>query len=154
MADNSIDKLFEEMRAAKEEIAVALSALDAISEERENINSAHRKAVRRLAILDRTLEKHIYDEMPVLQAKMQATDEVDDKGSPYFWGNPVPASIAVGSFNSAWRNVQKSAPASLGSIIGSISGQSLAQLNSSSAASAVNVTVGSNKKSGKKSGSC
>lgn len=89
MADNAIDKLIEETRAA-------YTALEAIEQElldAERARAAGRlrynDAKKRCELLDLTMKKHIHENMPVVQAKMIAHEEIENQQS-------VPASIAVG----------------------------------------------------------
>lgn len=75
MADNAIDKLIEEMRAVKEAIVAAECG---VADARAAVQAAedkHRAALKRQVILERTMEKHIYEDMPIVQAKMQVHEE-------------------------------------------------------------------------------
>lgn len=78
MADNAIDKLFEEIRIAKIEADKAGARLQ---EAREAMNvAAHgaKSVEERVRLLHRTLEKHIHEGMSVVQAKMQAHEEANE----------------------------------------------------------------------------
>ncbi len=81
MADNAIEKLFEEMRQAKRKIAECNAEEARLSEARNANTKALRSAMDRADILDVTLDKHIHEGMPVVQAKMQAHDEVTQGSS-------------------------------------------------------------------------
>lgn len=77
MADNAIEKLFEEMRIARQAAIVAKASC-------EEAACAHRRAMTdadtastRVRLLERTLEKHIHENMPVVQAKMIAHEEIE-----------------------------------------------------------------------------
>lgn len=75
MADNAIEKLFEEMRAAKAEYTEAEA--QAMELRRSIISNSERQeaALKRVQLLERTLNKHIHDGMPIVQAKMVAHEE-------------------------------------------------------------------------------
>ena len=77
MADNAIDKLIEETRAA-------YTALEAVEKELVDADRAkiavsmrHRDAKKRCDMLDLTMKKHIHENMPVVQAKMIAHEEIE-----------------------------------------------------------------------------
>lgn len=77
MADNAIEKLFEEIRLAKIEI-------DDASERYRQANMAMNKALEdtkkaqgRSRLLQSTLDKHIHEGLPVIQAKMVAHEELE-----------------------------------------------------------------------------
>lgn len=77
MADNAIDKLFEEIRIAKIEADKAGARLEQ-AREAMNVAAQQAKSVEeRVRLLHRTLEKHIHEGMPVVQAKMQAHEDVN-----------------------------------------------------------------------------
>lgn len=75
MADNAIERLFEEMRAAKAD------RVSAHERHRQSTEMAERALVEllfaesRIALLQRALEKHIHEGMPIVQAKMIAHEE-------------------------------------------------------------------------------
>ena len=75
MADNAIEKLFEEMREAKRKIAECNAEDLRLSEARSANMKVLKNAMDRAELLDVTLNKHIYERTPVVQAKMQAHDE-------------------------------------------------------------------------------
>lgn len=81
MADNAIAKLFEEMREARTKIAECNAEEARLSEARNANTKALKTAMGRAEILNVTLEKHIHEGMPVVQAKMQAHDEVTQGSS-------------------------------------------------------------------------
>ncbi|WP_278393912.1 hypothetical protein [Sphingobium yanoikuyae] len=76
MADNAIDKLIEEMRAAKEAIFAAECGVADAKAAVQAAEEKHRMAAKRHEVLERTMHKHIYEHMPVVQAKMQAHEEI------------------------------------------------------------------------------
>lgn len=97
MADNAIEKLFEEMRIARQAAIVAKASC-------EEAACAHRRAMidadtasTRVRLLERTLEKHIHENMPIVQAKMIAHEEIKQAraADKPFAGNAVPRSYAA-----------------------------------------------------------
>ena len=101
MADNAIDKLFEEIRIAKIE---ADSAGVRLQEAREAMNVAgqdSKSAEERVRLLQLTLDKHIHECIPVVQAKMQAHEDaikVSDHGDAIFAGT-IAGSLIARSIN-------------------------------------------------------
>lgn len=79
MADNAIEKLMEEMRAAKKRIGDAKLEITDLDEKRSQAKRAHDRAIQQLALLQATLDKHIYEELPIVQAKMIAHEEIESQ---------------------------------------------------------------------------
>ncbi|WIA55089.1 hypothetical protein N6H05_18925 [Sphingobium sp. WTD-1] len=79
MADNAIEKLIEEMRAAREAIFAAECGIADAKAAVQAAEEKHRAALKRNIILSRTMEKHIYEDMPIVQAKMQAHEEIENQ---------------------------------------------------------------------------
>jgi septation ring formation regulator EzrA len=77
MADNAIDKLFEEMRATAEELAAIQTEEEALQEQLRDLRKRHVAAIKHRDVLDVTLRKHIHTGMPVVQAKMVAHEELE-----------------------------------------------------------------------------
>lgn len=78
MADNAIDKLFDEIRATCDDLNAIQDAVEALDEQRRELKARHIEAINRRDILDVTLRKHIYTGMPIVQAKMQAHEELSN----------------------------------------------------------------------------
>jgi hypothetical protein len=77
MADNAIEKLFEEIRLVKIEID---DASERYREANIAMNTAledTKKAQERTRLLQSTLDKHIHEGLPVIQAKMVAHEECE-----------------------------------------------------------------------------
>ena len=102
MADNAIEKLFEEMREAKRKIAECNAEEARLSEARNTNTKALRTAMGRAEILDVTLKKHIHEGLPVVQAKMQAHEELTQGSSSIA---TISASNIVGGSTSVSRLV-------------------------------------------------
>ncbi|PZU12101.1 MAG: hypothetical protein DI606_10495 [Sphingobium sp.] len=79
MADNAIDKLFEEIRATSVELTAIQDEEEALQEQLRKLKMQHIEAIKRRDLLDVTLRKHIHTGMPVVQAKMQAHEEMGDR---------------------------------------------------------------------------
>ena len=77
MADNAIDKLFEEMRATAEELTAIQNEEEALQEQLRDLRKRHVAAIKHRDVLDVTLQKHIHMGMPVVQAKMVAHEELE-----------------------------------------------------------------------------
>ncbi|MFX4084057.1 hypothetical protein ACKU27_03015 [Sphingobium yanoikuyae] len=77
MADNAIDKLFEEMRATAEELTAIQNEEEALQEQLRDLRKRHVAAIKHRDVLDVTLRKHIHTGMPVVQAKMVAHEEFE-----------------------------------------------------------------------------
>lgn len=78
MADNAIDKLFEEIRATAEELTAIQDEEEALQEQLRDLRKRHIAAVKHRDVLDVTLRKHIHTGMPVVQAKMVAHEELEN----------------------------------------------------------------------------
>jgi hypothetical protein len=78
MADNAIDKLFEEIRIAKIEADKAGARLQQAREAMNVAGQDSKSAEERVRLLHRTLDKHIHEGMPVVQAKMQAHEDANE----------------------------------------------------------------------------
>lgn len=81
MADNAIDKLFEEIRATQKELDAVINEEEALDEQRRKLRQRHVEAIARRDLLDTTLTKHIHGNMPVIQAKMLAHEEMANRTS-------------------------------------------------------------------------
>jgi len=77
MADNAIEKLFEEMREAKRKIAECNAEENRLFAARQTNQQTLRDATDRAELLAFTLNKHIHEGIPVVQAKMQAHEEAN-----------------------------------------------------------------------------
>jgi uncharacterized protein YhaN len=77
MADNAIDKLIKEMRDAKTALDAALEAAEEAEKRRRDAREEVKKAKVRCDMLDLTMKKHIHENMPVVQAKMIAHEEIE-----------------------------------------------------------------------------
>lgn len=115
MADNAIDKLMEEMRTAKKRIGDAKLEITDLDEKRSQAKRAHDRAIQQLAILQATLDKHIYEEMPIVQAKMIAHEEIENQvgitTTSAVWATQArtSATIAASSATNAATNASRSA---------------------------------------------
>ncbi len=92
MADNAIEKLFEEIRLAK-------IGVDDASERYRQANMAMntaledtKKAQERSRLLQSTLDKHIHEGFPVIQAKMVAHEEFE--AQPYRFQGAAMAQVS------------------------------------------------------------
>lgn len=97
MADNAIEKLFDEMREAKRKIAECNAEEARLSDARNANLKALRAAMDRAELLDVTLDKHIHEGMPVVQAKMQAHEDATQTNSKV--GRISATSITAGSIS-------------------------------------------------------
>ncbi|MGA1852644.1 hypothetical protein VH570_17565 [Sphingobium sp. HT1-2] len=115
MADNAIDKLMEEMRTAKKRIGDAKLEITDLDEKRSQAKRAHDRAIQQLALLQATLDKHIYEELPIVQAKMIAHEEIESQSgirtSNAAWATQArtSATIAASSATNAAMNASNSA---------------------------------------------
>ncbi len=138
MADNAIDKLIEETRAA-------YTALEAVEQEmvdadraRAAANRRHRDAKKRCDMLDLTMMKHIHENMPVVQAKMIAHEEIEqiqaaDKSFSRVWPTAqsvwAPAQGASASAQGASASAQAAINAQLANISKWYAGKNNGSLN-------------------------
>jgi len=78
MADNALERLFEEISLAAIEVQACIDETAEIDRLRILANERADAARKRTALLDDTLNRHIHDGLPVLQAKMLAQEEAND----------------------------------------------------------------------------
>jgi len=78
MADNAIEKLFEEMRSAAEALKQCKVESDRLREAQRLNNDKMNELGERTKLLERTLHKHIHEGLPIVQAKMQAHEDISD----------------------------------------------------------------------------
>tara|TARA_R110000787_G_scaffold239635_1_gene345873 strand:+ start:2763 stop:3143 length:381 start_codon:yes stop_codon:yes gene_type:complete len=106
MADNAIDKLIEETRAAYTALkAVEQEMVDA-DRARAAANQRHRDAKKRCDMLDLTMKKHIHENMPVVQAKMIAHEEIEQIQAADEWFSRASSASAQSALASAAINAQ------------------------------------------------
>ncbi|WP_313392002.1 hypothetical protein [Sphingobium yanoikuyae] len=143
MADNAIDKLIDELRAAK----IAIYAAECgVADARAAVQAAEEKqraAFKRREILERTMHKHIYEDMPIVQAKMQAHEEIEN-------GN-YRSSFNSDSFTITGPN---GTLARIGSLSAASSAQSAASIATSSACTASGYASITKWLAGRNAGSC
>ncbi|KAA9010938.1 hypothetical protein [Sphingobium limneticum] len=77
MADNAIDKLIEETRNAYAEVNRISAEISALDIQRQIARDGFAMAKKRCDMLDLTMTKHIHENMPVVQAKMIAHEEIE-----------------------------------------------------------------------------
>lgn len=77
MADNAIDKLIVETRNAYADVDVIEAEMVEIERQRAAATLRHNDAKKRCDTLDLTMKKHIHENMPVVQAKMVAHEEIE-----------------------------------------------------------------------------
>ena len=77
MSDPALEKLFEEIRLNHAEQLAIHEGRQAIREASVRLGDRETAARQRDDLLKRTLAKHIYEQTPVLQAKMQAHEDAD-----------------------------------------------------------------------------
>lgn len=77
MADNAIDKLIEETRAAYTALEVVEKELVDADRAKAAARLRYNDAKKRCDTLDLTMKKHIHEDMPVIQAKMIAHEEIE-----------------------------------------------------------------------------
>ena len=77
MADNAIEKLIDETRAAYTALEAVEQELVAVEGQLRAANQRRRDAKKRCDMLDLTMKKHIHEKMPVIQAKMIAHEEIE-----------------------------------------------------------------------------
>ncbi|MFL0588338.1 hypothetical protein ACH0BU_17095 [Sphingomonas olei] len=79
MADNAIEKLFEEIRQAKAAVIAAEEEIKELEVARRKAREKESEARARVALLNDTLHKHIHEGLPIVQAKMiaQAMSQFD-----------------------------------------------------------------------------
>lgn len=116
MADNAIEKLFEEMRDVEVELAAAKNEGIELNHGLYNLRIKEAKLASRAKLLDATLRKHIYDGVPIVQAKMIAHEEhAEREANPLVAGQITAAQINVGSISAV--NLSSHNLAAVGSAI-------------------------------------
>lgn len=76
MADNAIDKLIEETRNAYAEVDRIDADISALEAQHQIARDNLAEAKKRCRVLDLTMKKHIHENMPIVQAKMVAHEEI------------------------------------------------------------------------------
>jgi hypothetical protein len=82
VSDPALDGLFEEIRANDAEEEAVTQALKDWEEAREALHRRRQAANWRAGLLARTLDKHIREQIPVLQAKMIVHEEMGGTDDP------------------------------------------------------------------------
>ena len=104
MADNAIEKLFEEIRQAHRAIEDAEQAREDAHHALADAAAALRKAKYRAELLDETLRRHVHDNVPIVQAKMIAHEEQAERekqGSLIVGGSINASKIQANSITAA-----------------------------------------------------
>jgi hypothetical protein len=106
MADNAIEKLIEETRAAYTALEAVEKELVAVESQMTAANHRRRDAKKRCDMLDLTMKKHIHENMPVVQAKMIAHEEIEqikaaDRSFTRNWSSQGASASAQGASASA-----------------------------------------------------
>ncbi len=106
MADNAIERLIEETRAA-------YTALEAVEQEMADADRAraaarlrYSDAKKRCELLDLTMKKHIHENMPVVQAKMIAHEEIEQIQAADKWFSRASSASAQSASATAAINAQ------------------------------------------------
>lgn len=133
MADNAIDKLFEEMRATAEELTAIQNEEEMLQEQLRDLRKRHVAAIKHRDVLDVTLRKHIHTGMPVVQAKMVAHEEFEHSRNA--------ASSAMSRSASATNTPVWSMASAANSASAAVNSASSASINAANAA--VNVQLAS-----------
>lgn len=81
MSDPALDKLIEEIRINTTRIAVLDREWKDLKAELKAVSDRREAADRRADLLDLTLRRHVYDAVPVVQAKLIAHEEVNHEAS-------------------------------------------------------------------------
>lgn len=106
MADNAIDKLIEETRAAYTALEAVEKELVAVESQMTAANRRRRDAKKRCDMLDLTMKKHIHENMPVVQAKMIAHEEIEQIQAADKWFSRASSASAQSASATAAINAQ------------------------------------------------